>query len=66
MTASDEEWGEEGLIGVVRSLRAVPVMAIIRQIMTSADVFVAGAPQYDDMTLIVLRVSEENSVSGLG
>jgi serine phosphatase RsbU (regulator of sigma subunit) len=35
---------------------AAPVRAIIGQIMTSTDVFVAGPPQYDDMTLIVLRV----------
>jgi hypothetical protein len=46
------------LIGAVRSMPAAPVRAIIGRIMTSADVFVAGAPQYDDRTLIVQRVSE--------
>jgi sigma-B regulation protein RsbU (phosphoserine phosphatase) len=55
MNASDEEWGEEGLMGAVQANRSAPAPVILEGIMTSADEFVAGFPQYDDMTLIVMR-----------
>jgi phosphoserine phosphatase RsbU/P len=56
MNHADDEWGEERLIDVVRAMRAAPARAILEHVVKSADVFVAGAPQYDDMTLIVARV----------
>jgi sigma-B regulation protein RsbU (phosphoserine phosphatase) len=55
MNAADEEWGEERLIDAVRSDGAASAGALIDQLMTSADRFVAGAPQHDDMTLLVVR-----------
>ncbi|HET7220014.1 MAG TPA: SpoIIE family protein phosphatase, partial [Vicinamibacterales bacterium] len=55
MNGADEEWGEERLINVVRPNRAVSARALIDQLMNSADAFVAGAPQHDDMTLLVVR-----------
>jgi serine phosphatase RsbU (regulator of sigma subunit) len=33
------------------------VRELIARIMTAADAFVAGAAQYDDMTLVVVRVT---------
>lgn len=56
MNQADDEWGEERLIEVGRSMRGAPVNAILENIVRSADAFVAGAPQFDDMTLIVARV----------
>jgi serine phosphatase RsbU (regulator of sigma subunit) len=56
MNQADDEWGEERLIDAVRAVRAAPVKAIPEHVVKSADVFVGGAPQYDDMTLIVARV----------
>lgn len=56
MNDADEEWGEERLIEVARALREDPAEAILEKIVRSADGFVGGAPQYDDMTLIVARV----------
>jgi sigma-B regulation protein RsbU (phosphoserine phosphatase) len=56
MDASDEEWGEERMIDVVWPNRTASAGGIIERLMTAADTFVAGAPQYDDMTLIVVRV----------
>ena len=56
MNHADDEWGEERLIEAVRAMHAAPARAILEHIVKSADVFVAGAPQYDDMTLIVARV----------
>ncbi len=56
MNHADDEWGEERLIDAVRAMQAAPARAILEHVVKSADTFVAGAPQYDDMTLIVARV----------
>jgi sigma-B regulation protein RsbU (phosphoserine phosphatase) len=56
MNAADEEWGEEHLIEAVRPCRALQARDLIGRLMQSADAFVAGAPQHDDMTLVILRV----------
>jgi sigma-B regulation protein RsbU (phosphoserine phosphatase) len=56
MNNVDDEWGEERLIEAARAMRGIPAKAILDRIVRSADGFVAGAPQYDDMTLIVARV----------
>ena len=56
MTSADEEWGEERLIECVRRIREHKAGEIMANIMVSADTFVAGARQHDDMTVIVARV----------
>jgi sigma-B regulation protein RsbU (phosphoserine phosphatase) len=57
MNHADDEWGEERLMDeAARAMRGTPAKAILENIVRSADAFVAGAPQYDDMTLIVARV----------
>ena len=56
MNDADDEWGEERLIEAARAMPAAATRAILDHIVRSADEFVAGTPQYDDMTLIVARV----------
>jgi sigma-B regulation protein RsbU (phosphoserine phosphatase) len=56
MNAADEEWGEERLKNAALANQGVAAWSLIDRLMASADSFVAGAPQHDDMTLIVLRV----------
>lgn len=56
MNQADDEWGEERLIEAARLMWRAPAEEILDHIMRSADAFVAGAPQYDDMTLIVARL----------
>ena len=56
MNHADDEWGEERLIEAARAMPGAPAKAILDHIVRSADVFVAGAPQFDDMTLIVACV----------
>jgi sigma-B regulation protein RsbU (phosphoserine phosphatase) len=56
MNHADNDWGEERLMDAVRAIQEAPARAILEHVVTSADLFVAGAPQYDDMTLIVARV----------
>jgi phosphoserine phosphatase RsbU/P len=56
MNAADEEWGEERLMDAVRANGGAGARGLIDRLMTSADAFVAGAAQHDDMTLIVARI----------
>jgi phosphoserine phosphatase RsbU/P len=58
MNDADEEWGEERLIRTVQPHCDSAAATLIDQLMGAADDFVAGAPQHDDMTLIVLRTSD--------
>jgi sigma-B regulation protein RsbU (phosphoserine phosphatase) len=55
MNSALEEWGEGRLIETVRATQGCNASEIITRIMQAADQFAAGAPQHDDMTLIVLR-----------
>jgi sigma-B regulation protein RsbU (phosphoserine phosphatase) len=55
MTAAHEEWGEERLLPVLQQVRCEPPAVVIERVMAAADAFVAGAPQHDDMTLVVVR-----------
>jgi sigma-B regulation protein RsbU (phosphoserine phosphatase) len=60
MNAAGEEWGEERLMHVIGANRALPPRDLIDRIMRTADGFVGGAAQYDDMTLITARVIERD------
>ena len=55
MDAAQEEWGEARLVPLVRAARRDPPATLITRIMAGADAFVNGAPQHDDMTLVVMR-----------
>ena len=56
MNAAGDEWGEERLTQVIGANRALPARELIDRIVHTSDRFVAGAAQYDDMTLITARV----------
>jgi phosphoserine phosphatase RsbU/P len=56
MNPSLEEWGEERVAKVARDATSLCAEKIIAKIVEAADAFAAGAPQHDDMTLVVLRV----------
>jgi sigma-B regulation protein RsbU (phosphoserine phosphatase) len=58
MNAANEEWGEERFMAAVEPNRVLPARTLIDGLMVSADAFVAGAPQHDDMTLLVVRATE--------
>jgi sigma-B regulation protein RsbU (phosphoserine phosphatase) len=52
----EDEWGEAALVAAARGCREQPPMEMITRIMAAADTFAAGAPQHDDMTLVIARV----------
>jgi phosphoserine phosphatase RsbU/P len=56
MTMDDEEWGEDRMIAAAQACRALPAQQMIERLMAAADAFTAGAPQHDDMTLVVVKV----------
>jgi sigma-B regulation protein RsbU (phosphoserine phosphatase) len=54
--AAEEDWGEARLIEAVLASMQAPPREIIDRVMEAADRFTAGAPQHDDMTLVIARV----------
>jgi phosphoserine phosphatase RsbU/P len=56
MNVRDEEWGEEQLIDLAKDCHGFPAVEGMRRILAAAQSFASGAPQHDDMTLVVLRV----------
>jgi phosphoserine phosphatase RsbU/P len=55
MNPNLEEWGEKRLLDSVASCDGLPAKDSIAKIMQAADAFASGAPQSDDMTLVILR-----------
>ncbi len=66
MNPIDEEWGEERLIAAVRGCEGMNAAAMVTEIIDAADRFASGAPQHDDMTLVVLRVIERDETQPCG
>jgi sigma-B regulation protein RsbU (phosphoserine phosphatase) len=58
MTHDDEEWGEDRMIEAARKVRTKDAGEILRAIFADADKFTAGAPQHDDMTMLILKLEE--------
>jgi len=57
MNGRDEEWGEDRLAAAILPARSQSARCLIERIMQEADTFVAGAAQYDDMTVVVVRLT---------
>jgi len=55
MSPKLEEWGEKRLLEAIQSCDGLPSKDAIQHIMQAANAFAAGAPQSDDMTLVILR-----------
>jgi phosphoserine phosphatase RsbU/P len=56
MSPNLTEWGEERLIRAIAACDGLPTKDSITKIIQAADAFASGAPQSDDMTLVILRV----------
>jgi len=56
MTHDDEEWGEERMMAAAASAKDASAQAVLDKIFAEADKFTAGAPQHDDMTLLILKL----------
>jgi sigma-B regulation protein RsbU (phosphoserine phosphatase) len=56
MTHDDEEWGEDRMIESARKVRNKNAEEILHALFADADRFTAGAPQHDDMTMLILKL----------
>jgi len=56
MNASYEEWGEERLTRVVAANRTLSARELIDRVLRASQDFAGDSAQYDDMTLITMRV----------
>ncbi len=56
MNHQREEWSEESMIVAARACGGLTARETLERLMVAADAFVAGAPQHDDMTIVVGRV----------
>jgi serine phosphatase RsbU (regulator of sigma subunit) len=59
-----EEFGEARLLDVLRQVADTPVAAVIDRIFHEIDVFAGQAPQFDDITMLVVRRLADPAVSG--
>jgi len=57
MTGGDEEWGEERLVASAREHAGLHPAQMIEAIFQDADAHTGSAPQYDDMTLIAIKLT---------
>lgn len=58
MTRRQEEWGEERMIMAATLVWSRTAPEILRHIFAAADAFTAGAPQHDDMTLLLMKLED--------
>lgn len=59
MNAQQEQFGEERLIGVIKKNRRRDAPEIIEYILSAVKLHTGDYPQYDDMTLLVLKRNEK-------
>ncbi len=57
MNTAEDEWGEDRMIAEAQAHADLNAAELLQHLFRAADAFVAGAPQHDDMTLVVLRIS---------
>jgi sigma-B regulation protein RsbU (phosphoserine phosphatase) len=57
MNEREEEWEEERFIEAARRCRGMSARQMIQAVFRDADGFTGSAKQYDDMTLVVVKVS---------
>jgi len=55
MNLRDEEWGEDSMLKAIEERCGTKADEIVNAVLADADAFAAGAPQFDDMTLVVVR-----------
>jgi len=57
MTHEDEEWGEDRMmVAAAACPKDASAEQVMKAIFDEADKFTAGAPQHDDMTMLILKL----------
>jgi sigma-B regulation protein RsbU (phosphoserine phosphatase) len=60
----DEEFGTERLVAVLRHSASIPAQEIVARIVAAVERFTAGAPQFDDITLLVVKRTDRLTANG--
>jgi len=58
MNEKEEMFGFERLLEVVQECKAMPADSLLKEIMERVNEFAGGAAQHDDLTVIVLSVTD--------
>ncbi len=66
MTRDEEEWGEERMLAAAVAACDLPVEEVVQAVFAAADEFTAGAPQHDDMSLLILKLDPVNVLDFAG
>jgi serine phosphatase RsbU (regulator of sigma subunit)/dihydrofolate reductase len=54
--ATEDEWGETRMIAEAQAHADLNAEELLQRLFRAVDAFAAGAPQHDDMTLVVMRL----------
>jgi sigma-B regulation protein RsbU (phosphoserine phosphatase) len=66
MTRDEEEWGEERMMLAAAAAREGSAEEVLQAIFAEADRFTDGAPQHDDMTLLILKLDPARTEAASG
>jgi phosphoserine phosphatase RsbU/P len=58
MNPKDEEWGEDRMIAEAARCVDLPAQQMLDRLLDAADRFASGAPQHDDMTLVLMKIEQ--------
>ena len=58
MSEHEEEWGEDRMLAAAQTLPDECAQQVLEHLFAEADRFTGKAPQFDDMTLLVLKLQE--------
>ena len=58
MTQREEEWGEDRMLAAAETFPDGCAQQVLEHLFAEADRFTGNAPQFDDMTLLVLKLQE--------
>jgi len=61
LNPAEEEFGEERLKELLRRVAHLPIRDITAGISKELRAWIADAPQYDDITFVVLKVDEDQA-----
>ena len=66
MNAADDCFGESRLAQIVATHAALPSDQLRERVLREIEAFVGGAPQHDDMTMILLKVDDGIEAAAIG
>ncbi|MHB1674138.1 MAG: SpoIIE family protein phosphatase [Acidobacteriaceae bacterium] len=64
MAENEEEWGEDRMLAAAQTLPDGSAQQVLEHLFAEADRFTGNAPQFDDMTLLVLKLQEKQAAAG--